>query len=690
MRCSLISVFLLAGAACAVEWQAEERVLHTFKGGMKDEPGEVGAAHATVASVERDGAKVWEVKMGVTDYPFVNFKPEAPMDWSGYGGIAVDIRNTGGESIRIALRIDNPGADGNRNGIGGEAVIEPGDGGTYVMKFGANPRSLGMKALPGFDGAKSFSSGGDPNFNYANITGYMVFLVRPSQEHVFELGGMRLLPGKEENFDKIVDAFGQYTRQEWPGKVRSADDMKASLAAELKELEANPALPGRTRFGGWADGPQLEATGFFRTAKHNGKWSLVDPEGRLFLSVGPCGLGFENGSIYTGREHMFDVDPREDDVLKKHMRKKWPWETWEGESVDFFQANLERKFGADYRGPHMALTLNRMVAWGCNTLGAFSGWEYNANGKVPYTFTLWVWGRHATLCGLSDVFDPQFAIDVRDTLNAIPQNVREDPWLIGYFVGNEQWYGASGGRSRFMIPLDALGRDAAASHAKRAFIALLKTRHNQDIAQLNAAWKTAFAAWEDLDAPFKPADPLGDGLAADLSEMLSLYARTYYGTLREHLNKMSPNHLYLGCRFVGDLPPEVLSAGVELHDVLSFNIYQTIPDLRIAKGLDKPILIGEFHFGATDRGMFPGALLNVADQATRASNYTTYLRAVWDDPNYVGAHWYQYYDQALTGRGQDGENGNIGLISATDTPYPELIEAVKAAHREMYEYRFGK
>ncbi|MCL1909956.1 MAG: agarase, partial [Kiritimatiellaeota bacterium] len=122
----------------------------------------------------------------------------------------------------------------------------------------------------------------------------------------------------------------------------------------------------------------------------------------------------------------------------------------------------------------------------------------------------------------------------------------------------------------------------------------------------------------------------------------------------------------------------------------SFNIYQTVPDLPIAKGLDKPILIGEFHFGATDRGMFPGALLNVADQATRASNYTTYLRAVWDNPNFVGAHWYQYYDQALTGREMDGENGNIGFVSITDTPYPELMKAVKAAHAEMYEYRFGK
>jgi hypothetical protein len=392
---------------------------------------------------------------------------------------------------------------------------------------------------------------------------------------------------------------------------------------------------------------------------------------------------------YTGREHMFSVKPEDDPILAKHYTEKYPWETWEGKAIDFFRANLERKYGPEWRIPFRATTLARLPAWGCNTIAAFSGWDWNANGKVPYTFTLWVWGRHAQLGNLSDVFDPQYAIDVTDTLNAIPANVRNDPWLVGYFVNNEEWYGHASGRDRYMISLNALKLEAANSHAKRKLIEQLKTKHGT-IDQLNLAWNTTFAAWENLDAPFTPPNPLPDGLAADLSVFLDAWVRAYYGTLREKINQLSPNHLYLGCRYVGTLPPEVLKAGCDLHDVISFNIYATLPSLPIAEGLDKPILSGEFHFGATDRGLPPGALMNVADQASRAANYLTYLRAVWDNPNYVGAHWYQYYDQALTGRTMDGENGNIGLVSITDSPYPELLEAVKTAHKEMYEYRFGK
>ena len=41
------------------------------------------------------------------------------------------------------------------------------------------------------------------------------------------------------------------------------------------------------KWGGWADGPQLEATGGFRTTKWNGKWWIVDPDGHLWWSHGP-------------------------------------------------------------------------------------------------------------------------------------------------------------------------------------------------------------------------------------------------------------------------------------------------------------------------------------------------------------------------------------------------------------------
>ncbi len=53
-----------------------------------------------------------------------------------------------------------------------------------------------------------------------------------------------------------------------------------------EDLKRHPGVPHFNKYGGWADGPTLEATGWFRTEKYKGKWWLVDPEGKLFLAHG--------------------------------------------------------------------------------------------------------------------------------------------------------------------------------------------------------------------------------------------------------------------------------------------------------------------------------------------------------------------------------------------------------------------
>ncbi|NJK84966.1 MAG: hypothetical protein HC906_02315 [Bacteroidales bacterium] len=50
----------------------------------------------------------------------------------------------------------------------------------------------------------------------------------------------------------------------------------------------------------------------------------------------------------------------------------------------------------------------------------------------------------------------------------------------------------------------------------------------------------------------------------------------------------------------------------------------------------------------------------------------------------LGAHWYQYTDQPLTGRGNDGENQMVGIVDVTDQLYPDLLEAYKEISRKIY------
>jgi hypothetical protein len=84
--------------------------------------------------------------------------------------------------------------------------------------------------------------------------------------------------------------------------------------------------------------------------------------------------------------------------------------------------------------------------------------------------------------------------------------------------------------------------------------------------------------------------------------------------------------MYLGCRFAwgNDLATR---AATKYCDVLSFNFYDYgIENRRLPDNIDMPIIIGEFHFGALDRGMFHPGLKRAADQNDRADKYTEYLR----------------------------------------------------------------
>src|SRR5690348_10577027 len=148
------------------------------------------------------------------------------------------------------------------------------------------------------------------------------------------------------------------------------------------------------------------------------------------------------------------------------------------------------------------------------------------------------------------------------------------------------------------------------------------------------------------------------------------FAETYFRVVAEAIRRHDPHHLYLGSRFQ-TRTPEAVAACAKYCDVVSFNIYRE--ELRGAEwtrfhDLRKPALIGEFQFGSTDTGLFWPGLFDVAAEEQRGPAYAAYLRSAAANPDIVGCHWFQYVDEPLTGRVLDGENGNMGFVTVTDTP----------------------
>ena len=67
-------------------------------------------------------------------------------------------------------------------------------------------------------------------------------------------------------------------------------------------------------------------------------------------------------------------------------------------------------------------------------------------------------------------------------------------------------------------------------------------------------------------------------------------------------------------------------------------------------------------------------------RARPVTHYARYLRAVADKIDFVGAHWFQYIDEPLTGRTLDGENAHIGFVTVADLPYVDLAAAARDAN----------
>lgn len=487
-----------------------------------------------------------------------------------------------------------------------------------------------------------------------------------------------------------VDGFGQYKKRDWPGKTHGTKELIEAGKAEAASWSLQPEH--LNEYGGWTAGPQLEATGFFRTEKYQGKWWLVDPNGRLFWSNG---LNCVNSRMTTtgveGREKYFESLPEKSSDLRQFYgegrwashgfyKDKIPFETF-----SFYEANLFRKFGTFWQDSFRYETHQRFRSWGMNTFGNVSDDALCLEQKTPYVGTVWIngtpkiegsegfWGK------FHDVFDPGFRAAVRASMDRQRKGAR-DPWCIGYFVDNELSWGQIGSLS-----IGAL-KSPANQPAKKEFVEDLRARY-QDINLLNKAWAMDYISWDDLSN--RTDVPLTKTANKDLAQFYAKIAQTYFRIISEELQRIAPDQLYLGCRFAWSNNEPTLLAAAKYCDVVSFNKYEySIADLKLPEGADKPIMIGEYHFGATDRGHIHPGVKVAKNQTERGRMYQSYIQGALANPQIVGAHWFQYTDQAVTGR-EDGENYNVGFVDICDRPYKELIDAVRETNFGMYKLRFS-
>jgi hypothetical protein len=218
-------------------------------------------------------------------------------------------------------------------------------------------------------------------------------------------------------------------------------------------------------------------------------------------------------------------------------------------------------------------------------------------------------------------------------------------------------------------------------------VADLKSKHG-GIGQLNEAWGTNHESWEALLASREAPDR--KRAWDDLTAFYTKIAEQYFRTVRATIKELAPNQLYLGCRFAWG-NARAAAAAAKYCDVVSYNLYRrSVADFQFNGGADVPLIIGEFHFGALDRGMFHTGLVSVGSQDERAQAYQSYVEGALRHPAIVGTHWFQYQDQPTTGRVLDEENYQIGFIDLVDTPHREMVTVSRELGANLYRIRLGR
>jgi hypothetical protein len=615
----------------------------------------------------------FEGKISEKKWAIKELNAELPSDWSSYGFLTIELKSSTTQRFDLKL-YDSAGVR--------RLTIQPFQGpwiraSIPLVHFqkrntkGMDMAAIGKTARPGYWIGFSSAVG-----SISRIDSIGVSMRLPIGSPTLEIRNVQLTMNAQDTVFgpvPLVDEFGQWIPADWPGKAKTIDDLKAAWDTEDKELQ--PGNFNVSKFGGFL-GMKTKATGFFRVEQLEGKWWFVDPEGYLFFSTGSTGIGPRSEfARVKGREYIYKTlppaaelsvptqpaiqsAPKSQDLssskpLNQAVAQPVNQTSRAGstQNYSFFTWNLYRRFGLDWYQKWMDFTIRRMDNWGLNTIANWSDATLGGSHRKAYVATLRGWGIETGLMGMPDVYDPEYAgkVDKAAEQQCAPR--RSDPYLLGYFIGNEPpWPNRE--------------------------LELVNEIMNGDATPMQTALKKYL---EKGDTP--------DLRKAFVYETYAKFISTVNAAVKKH----DPNHLNLGLRFGGSAADEIIKAS-KGFDVFSFNNYgYSVNQTNIKRIYDLtglPMIIGEFHFGVPGRGLAPG-LAQTANQQERGVAYRYYVENAAANPAIIGTHWFQWVDQPSTGR-NDGENYNIGFVDVTDQPYSELVNASKDTFRRLFDVHIGK
>ena len=492
--------------------------------------------------------------------------------------------------------------------------------------------------------------------------------------------GMPVLPK-----GALLDEFGQSTLRDWPGKTRSLEELRTRIRTQHENAPPQTWPSSYSTWGGWRAKKLSEGTGFFRTHHDGKRWWLADPDGYAFWSAGLDCVRVDADARYDGLEPALAWLPDRHGEFRAIYRTSEDGELGR-KSINYLSANMIRSLGpAGWHDNWAHIAFAEMKSLRFNTVGNWSEWNYARDAKFPYVrpmeFRAADTGR--VYRDFPDVFHPAFEQDAA-AYAAQLKDTAADPALLGYFLMNEPTWGSSS-----ELPAAGMLYNTETCATRVELAGFLRTRYAND-AGLTAAWKRS-ASLEKIAAG-KWSGVFGPEALKDLEEFSVRMVERYFQVLSQACRHVDPHHLNLGMRWAG-VPPSWAVAGMKCFDVFSLNCYRDRLPIdqakKIAEMVGRPVLVGEWHFGALDAGLPASGIGHLKNQEERAKAYRVYLEDAAADPYCVGAHWFTMYDESALGR-YDGENYNIGFFDICNRPYDALGRAAAQSHERMYQVADGQ
>lgn len=487
-----------------------------------------------------------------------------------------------------------------------------------------------------------------------------------------------------------VDRFGQMIGFDFDQRISREEELQADVLHDADYYGGLPSFD-RSRWGslpGSGERFGLSGTGFFRVAKLQQRFVLVDPDGDVFFSLGCNGIGYvgETYTLVEGRHADYEFLPEFSGQYKDAFYEGDP------NRPSFYVMNQIRKYDVFSPSEFYSRSVERMQAWGFNSEGAWS--EHGQDGReleyFPQVGFLTLPKAYLYGPGFFDVYQAGVKEAVLEAFVLQGLETRaEDPRLIGYFFDNEIPY--------HLFRQWTLGNEG--SNDVKLHLAQFLSERYTDLAAFNLAWDLeaeSFAALQQENLVLKTPQA-----EADFDAFFEMYLRDFYRLVHDVFRALDPNHLLLGDRYLAStmnnpkLRDQLALAAGSYLDVLSYNYYANTPDVarlqRMSELSGRPLILSEFHYAEPTSGLQGGVRI-VKNEQEKGLAYRNYVEQAAASGVVVGTHWFIYLDQAGTGRwfeGIHGEAFGVGLLNVCDRPYKILAEEMMKTHARIYDVYLG-